>query len=169
MALLQQWRDWAYSFDDRTREGQQFWTSYFTMEQGIYKELLKNPKEVVSGTVTELAKKYEIEPILMAGFLDGINDSLVESNPIETMEADTEVSLNIDLEKLYYNMVGCKADWLYNLEEWDSLLSKERREELYKEQKMSKTVVNTQPKIGRNDPCPCGSGKKYKKCCGAKG
>ena len=27
------------------------------------------------------------------------------------------------------------------------------------------TVVNTQPKIGRNDPCPCGSGKKYKKCC----
>jgi preprotein translocase subunit SecA len=23
-----------------------------------------------------------------------------------------------------------------------------------------------QPKIGRNDPCPCGSGKKYKKCCG---
>ncbi len=24
----------------------------------------------------------------------------------------------------------------------------------------------TQPKVGRNDPCPCGSGKKYKKCCG---
>jgi SEC-C motif-containing protein len=24
------------------------------------------------------------------------------------------------------------------------------------------------PKIGRNDPCPCGSGKKYKKCCGAR-
>ncbi len=27
-------------------------------------------------------------------------------------------------------------------------------------------VVRTQPKVGRNDPCPCGSGKKYKKCCG---
>ncbi|WP_278336889.1 SEC-C metal-binding domain-containing protein [Dorea formicigenerans] len=26
--------------------------------------------------------------------------------------------------------------------------------------------VRLQPKIGRNDPCPCGSGKKYKKCCG---
>jgi SEC-C motif domain protein len=25
-----------------------------------------------------------------------------------------------------------------------------------------------QPRIGRNDPCPCGSGKKYKKCCGLK-
>jgi SEC-C motif-containing protein len=29
------------------------------------------------------------------------------------------------------------------------------------------TVRRESPKIGRNDPCPCGSGKKYKKCCGA--
>lgn len=28
------------------------------------------------------------------------------------------------------------------------------------------TYVREEPKIGRNDPCPCGSGKKYKKCCG---
>lgn len=28
------------------------------------------------------------------------------------------------------------------------------------------TVVNISPKVGRNDPCPCGSGKKHKKCCG---
>ncbi len=28
------------------------------------------------------------------------------------------------------------------------------------------TIRNTSPKVGRNDPCPCGSGKKYKKCCG---
>ena len=60
MGLLQQWRDWAYNFDDRTREGQQFWASYFQMEQGIYKQILANPNEVVSGTVEELAKKYEI-------------------------------------------------------------------------------------------------------------
>ena len=35
-----------------------------------------------------------------------------------------------------------------------------------KEGGINKTVVNTEPKIGRNDPCPCGSGKKYKNCCG---
>ncbi|MFB3142119.1 MAG: SEC-C metal-binding domain-containing protein, partial [Acidobacteriota bacterium] len=29
-----------------------------------------------------------------------------------------------------------------------------------------KTVVRTTRKVGRNEPCPCGSGKKYKKCCG---
>ena len=35
-----------------------------------------------------------------------------------------------------------------------------------KEGGMNKTVVNEGPKVGRNDPCPCGSGKKYKQCCG---
>ena len=32
----------------------------------------------------------------------------------------------------------------------------------------SRTPAKAQPRVGRNDPCPCGSGKKYKKCCGAK-
>ena len=86
-------------------------------------------------------------------------------NNIEEMEEDTEVSLDVDLEKLYRNMVGCQADWLYNLEEWDAIFPKEKRDELYKAEKSSKTVVKP-PKIGRNDPCPCGSGKKYKQCCG---
>lgn len=31
---------------------------------------------------------------------------------------------------------------------------------------VNRTVVNEGPKVGRNDPCPCGSGKKYKNCCG---
>ncbi|MFA6030900.1 MAG: SEC-C metal-binding domain-containing protein [Elusimicrobiota bacterium] len=40
--------------------------------------------------------------------------------------------------------------------------------ELTKEAEVAKpkTVVNTGPDVGRNDPCTCGSGKKYKKCCG---
>jgi preprotein translocase subunit SecA len=33
---------------------------------------------------------------------------------------------------------------------------------------VKKPVVNEEAKIGRNDPCPCGSGKKYKQCCGNK-
>ena len=35
-----------------------------------------------------------------------------------------------------------------------------------KEGGLNKTIVNEEPKVGRNDPCPCGSGKKYKNCCG---
>ncbi|MBQ4232163.1 MAG: SEC-C domain-containing protein [Lachnospiraceae bacterium] len=166
MGLLQTWRDWAYSQDERTREGKQFWNDYFALEKGVYEKLLDNPSEKITGTVEELSSRFELEPLIMAGFLDGINDSLVNPNPIENMEKDTTVTIEIDLEKLYYNMVACRADWLYNLPQWDNLLSEEKRAELYKSQKTSRTVVNAEKKIGRNEPCPCGSGKKYKNCCG---
>jgi uncharacterized protein YecA (UPF0149 family) len=36
-----------------------------------------------------------------------------------------------------------------------------------REQQRPQTVVRNTPKVGPNDPCPCGSGKKYKKCHGA--
>ena len=50
-----------------------------------------------------------------------------------------------------------------------SLFRKEGDTWYYVEGKMPKpkTVKRETPKVGRNDPCPCGSGKKYKKCCGA--
>ena len=62
-------------------------------------------------------------------------------------------------------MVAANAEWLYNLEQWNDIFSEEKRKELYKEQKRSTTVFK-EKKIGRNEPCPCGSGKKYKHCCG---
>lgn len=164
MALLEAWRDGAYGKDMNTKEGKLFWGNYFAVEKGIYEKLLAQPEAVI-GTVKELAERFGTTVFLMAGFLDGINDSLVTPNPIEEMEEDTVVSLAYDKEKLYYNMVAAKADWLYGLPEWDGLLSEERRKELYKEQKKSGTVVKDK-KVGRNDPCPCGSGKKYKFCCG---
>ena len=165
MSMLENWRNTAYGKDMNSREGQMFWGNYFAVEKGIYEKILENPKEVVKGTVKELAEKFETDTFLMTGFLDGINDSLVTPNPIETMEEDTEVSLEFDMELLYKNMVDARADWLYELPQWDALLTEERRKALYKEQKKSGTIVK-EKKIGRNDPCPCGSGKKYKFCCG---
>ena len=142
-----------------------FWANYFDIEKGIYAKLLENPDEVVRGTVRELAEKYGISVETMVGFLDGINDSLVEKNPIETMTEDTEVSLGFDKELLYKNMVDARADWLYGLPAWDEIFSKEKQHELFLEQRKSGTIVKPK-KIGRNDPCPCGSGKKYKQCHG---
>ena len=81
------------------------------------------------------------------------------------MEEETEVSLAFDKELLYKNMVAAEADWLYNLEEWDAIFDADKKKALYKEQKSSTTIVKD-AKIYPNDPCPCGSGKKYKKCCG---
>ncbi|MDD7403859.1 MAG: SEC-C metal-binding domain-containing protein [Butyribacter sp.] len=166
MGLLQEWREYAYGVDINSRAGKAIWSKYFDLEKGIYEELLADPSNVVMGTVKELAEKYQMELNYMVGFLDGINESLKTPNPIEEMDENTTVTLDIDIEKLYYNMVEAKAEWLYNLPAWDNLLTEERRKELYREQKKSGTIVKDK-KIGRNDPCPCGSGKKYKKCCGA--
>ncbi len=165
MSLLQEWRDYAYAKDMNGREGQLFWANYFNQEKEVYKTLLANADKVYEGTVASLAKDFGLELSIMVGFLDGINDSLVAPNPIEEMDQDTKVCLAFDKEKLYKNMVEAEADWLYEMEEWDPLLTPETRKELYREQKSSTTVVKDK-KIGRNDPCPCGSGKKYKKCCG---
>ena len=165
MALLQEWRDVAYSQEADKAQLQKFWTNYFLIEKGIYEKLLTNPDEVVRGTVKDLADKFEVDVMTMVGFLDGINDSLKVQNPIEEMDENTEVNLGFDKEMLYKNMVDAKADWLYELPQWDEIFTEEQKKELYKEQKKSGTVAKG-PKIGRNDPCPCGSGKKYKHCCG---
>ncbi len=165
MELLEQWRTTAYSQETDAKELNALWQRYFELEKAVYEELLEDPKKEVKGTVKELAERYNMELLQMVGFLDGINDSLVKPNPIETMKEDTLVSLKFDTEKLYKNMVGAKADWLYNLPQWDKIYDEAKRKELYLEEKKSGTIVKGH-KVGRNDPCPCGSGKKYKHCCG---
>jgi len=165
MALLEKWQKMAYNENMDQGELQRFWQRYFLLEQGVYEKLLTNPDEAVEGTVKELAEKYNLDILEMAGFLDGINDSLVTPNPIETMEEDTKVSLAFDKANLYKNMVAAKADWLYELPMWENIFDEETRKNLYLEQKKSGTVV-VGKKVGRNEPCPCGSGKKYKHCCG---
>ena len=165
MALLKKWRDMAYSETANKGDLQRMWTSYFQQETEIYKQLLANPDEEVKGTVKELAEKYGVDILIMTGFLDGINDSLKAENPIEEMEEDTVVSLAFDKTALYKNMVAAGADWLYELPEWEAIFDEETRKALYREQKSSTTVVKPD-KVYPNDPCPCGSGKKYKKCCG---
>ena len=99
MALLEQWQKVAYNEKTDKGELQRFWQRYFLLEKGVYEQLLENPDEKVEGTVKELAEKYHLSVMEMTGFLDGINDSLVEANPIDTMEEDTVVSLAFDKQE----------------------------------------------------------------------
>ena len=165
MSLLTEWRETAYNTERDQRSEQLFWADHFLQEKGVYEKLLAEPGTVVRGTVAELAAKYDMDLLHFTGVLDGINTSLVTPNPVEEMTEETEVSLEYVPEELYKNMVACKAEWLYELPQWEAILPAERRRELYLEQKKSNTVVKGK-KVGRNDPCPCGSGKKYKNCCG---
>ena len=163
--LYQQWQNIAYDETADRSQLEKFWGTYFQIEKEIYEKLLSNPDEVVKGTVKELAEKFGQEVLTMIGFLDGINESLLIEIDLDTVEEDTVVSLAFDKERLYKNMVAAKADWLYELPQWKEIFSEEELKKFYKEQKES-TTIRKHKKIGRNDPCPCGSGKKYKTCCG---
>ena len=143
------------------------WDDYFAKEKEIYAELLKDPDKEVKGSVKALAETFGISVMYMTAFLDGIQESLKEPNPIETMEEDTEVSLAFDKEMLFKNMVDAKAQWLYTLPEWNDIFDEEKQKDLIREARTMGTVKKPK-KIYPNDPCPCGSGKKYKKCCGKK-
>ena len=83
----------------------------------------------------------------------------------DSIRTDTELSFDIDFENLYYNMLDAKADYLFNLPQWDAIFSPEKRKEIQKQYRESCSVRN-ENKVGRNDACPCGSGRNYKKCCG---
>ena len=107
---------------------------------------------------------FKVDTVTAVGFIDGVNSSLKTEIDTKNLKEDSLVKLDVDYEKLYYNMLDAKAEWLYSLPGWDAIIDPEKRKEITKEYNKSKTYVN-ENKIGRNDDCPCGSGKKYKKCC----
>lgn len=164
MSLYKQWEELA-SKKRSQNEYEEFWKTYFEKERDNYATILEKKLKKINGKLKDLAAEYSMEPVIFAGFLDGINSSLLNEVDLDTLEEESDVNLEIDFEKLYYNMLDAKAEWLYKLEQWDEVLTKEKRDEITKEYKLSQIAVSL--KIGRNDPCPCGSGKKYKKCCGA--
>lgn len=166
MKLLETWRHEAYEIEDK-KEQEDFWDKYFAIEKEIYSEILDDPKESVKGSVAELAEKFNSSILHFTGFLDGINESLKEPLELEKIKENTNIEFSIDEEKLYYNMLEAEADWLYGLSQWDDILTREKRDNIEKEQRLSGTYVRGERKVGRNEPCPCGSGKKYKRCCGS--
>ena len=163
MSLFEQWKEQANQQRSQA-EHDKFWNAYLAKETENYEKILENSQEVFGGKLSELAQSFDMDPVTFLGFLDGINTSLVSSLELEGLTEDSEIKLEVDFEKLYYNMLDARANWLYNLPQWDSVLPEEKRKEITKDFNRSRIAVSS--KVGRNDPCPCGSGKKYKKCCG---
>ena len=163
MSYLSEWNDLIGNQTDDSFST--FWEKYSDAEKSIYGRLLEDKTGKDAGTFKELVEKYDVEPLLFMGFLDGINTSLKKELDLEKVKDDTKISFAIDFEKLYFNMHKAEAEHLYSLPGWDNILSSDEREQIALDYKKSKTIVKEKPP-GRNDPCPCGSGKKYKKCCG---
>jgi preprotein translocase subunit SecA len=164
MSLYKQWTDMVVEYV-KTKGEVAFWKEYGAIEKGIYTKLLANHKNAIKGSIKDLAEEFQTTNIFFMGFLDGISESLITNIDLEKLDENSVIELNIDFEKLYFNMLDAKADYLYELPQWEGIFLKEKRREIQASWRETKTVVN-ENKVGRNDPCPCGSGKKYKKCCG---
>ncbi|MFA9398533.1 MAG: SEC-C metal-binding domain-containing protein [Clostridiaceae bacterium] len=164
MSLYKDWSDMVVNYIKTNGEAA-FWEEYGTIEKNIYKDLLGKKSFCFQDTIANIARKNDTNELFAMGFLDGINDSLKETLDLENLEKNTMISLDIDVNKLYFNMLDAKADYLYELKEWDDILSQQDKKDIKKEWTKSVTATK-EDKVGRNDPCPCGSGKKYKKCCG---
>ena len=163
MSLFQDWKDLMENQTEDTFEN--FWKEYSETETKIYTHILENAKEHLSGTVDELVAGFQCDKTIFVGFLDGINSSLKTEIDLSGVTGETAIDLDVDFEKLFFNMLKAEADYLFTIPAWEDVLSEDTRMEIIKEFKRSKTV-HVEKKPGRNDPCPCGSGKKYKKCCG---
>ena len=171
MTYYETWIDNSENVKDQTSYTQ-YINAYYSMEKDAYDKILSaypDNKEFTSGKASELASKLGFNKDTMdifVGFLDGIKTSLKNEFDVESVDDDTQIDLDIDYEKLYYNMRDAKASWLFKLNSWKNVLDENQTAQIAREYREANIAHSN--KVGRNDPCPCGSGKKYKNCCGKK-
>lgn len=164
MSLLAQWNAILEGTGMTNAQADEFWNTYLSQEKDIYEKMLTEKNTKITGTLAGFAEENNLPAVLALGFMDGIHTSLEEAVNLETLTEESELNYTVDFKKLYLNMHKAKAEWLYTIEAWNEILSEEEQKEIKREYAESITV-RIENRIGRNDPCPCGSGKKYKKCC----
>ncbi len=164
MSLFKQWSENLENIKTQ-EEYQAFFNEYMSKETENYRKILESKNPVIEGRIKDLAEKNDMSAVEFMGFLDGANTSFKETLILDDLTEESEVKVEVDFEKLLWNMYDAKAEWLYGMKEWEEIFDEEKRKNIKKEFNRSKIVVKGE-KTGRNDPCPCGSGLKYKKCCG---
>ena len=103
MGLYKQWEEIAQAQKDQAQYNA-FWNEYLEMEKSNYQYILENHLNKLEGRLADLAAKFSMEPIVFAGFLDGINSSLADELELDTLDEDTVLSSEINFEKIYWNM-----------------------------------------------------------------
>jgi hypothetical protein len=162
MTLYKKW--FAAAYDKTGNTIKKCWDEYIPLEKEVYSKLLKDKTTHIEGTISELGEKFNMSHEQVVGFIDGINDATDEPVDVKDLTADSSVNIIYTFEALYKKMVEFRAEHLCELTEWDAIFDETTKRKMYREQRES-TTIRKQTKVGRNDPCPCGSGKKYKKCC----
>ncbi len=164
MSLYKQWTETLENIKTQ-EEYRDFFNEYMSKETENYRKILESKNPVIEGYIKDLAENNNMSALEFMGFLDGVNTSFKENLTLDDLTEESKIKAEIDFEKLLWNMHDAKAEWLYGMKEWEGIFDEEKRKHIKKEYNRSKTVIKGE-KVGRNDPCPCGSGLKYKKCCG---
>ena len=119
MSLYSDWKARAENLQSDAAY-QQYWNNYFAQETEVYKRVLLSHDKPLAGTVKALAEQVGMDSVAFVGYLDGANSSFADGEKdLEALTEDSEVTLNFDFEKLFFNMHEAKADWLFNLPEWN--------------------------------------------------
>ncbi len=154
--------EWEHAY-----EGKEFPDLVFSVYSHALENLAKGRAEPLFYEPEDDGKSYDVANEWCAGFLRG--GALWE----EVDEADVElVQAPIDLVKLFATEDGFEV--LDAMSEQEVAAKQEEvLDGVYTVYKhfnalRNKPQTREEPKIGRNDPCPCGSGKKFKKCCANK-
>ena len=163
MTLYEKWSKKAY--DGQGQNEPKVWNEYLPLEQRFYERMIESGEPAIKGKLSDLAKKNGMTPEYFCGLLDGIKEALNEGLDVEKLTPNTEINVSTTFERLYKKMVEYKAEHLYSLPQWNGIFTEGQQKVYYTEQRRSTTVVRDSAKVGRNEPCPCGSGKKFKHCC----
>ena len=183
----------GYLTENDLKEISEYVTTNFLKKKAISsKELTnKSEEEVIDYLYDLIIKDYEkkmIDTPVMNEFEKAISLRVIDSNWVEHMNAMEHLKEGIGLRG-YGQINPIQAYTTEGYELFDHLLDKidnniaifllraevtqntERKQTLTGTARDGKETVKQKPKkasakIGRNDPCPCGSGKKYKQCCG---
>ena len=160
MTYYEQWIDNSETVKDQTSYTH-YINTYYSMEKDAYEKILSafpDNADLTSGKASELASKLGFNKSTMdifVGFLDGIKTSLKNELDVENVDDDTQIDLDIDYGKLYYNMRDAKATWLFKLPAWKKVLDEDTTAQITREYRDANIAHST--KVGRNEPCPCAS------------
>jgi hypothetical protein len=133
-------------------------------------------------TLASLHPAEAIDDIREAFDLDLVDPQMIDQESVEESISQGEVGMHRDLG--YLPPTGV-PDAIDELSRWAAFREEPARRSPRYEDELSdaewlspsrpaipwerpEPIRNTRPRVGRNDPCPCGSGKKFKKCCGAR-
>ncbi len=105
--------------------------------------------------------------LVAKGISGGLEDCMKDIDGLSTLDRKNKIFSSITERYTDYSITWFnnsdedEYDYYYEDDEDD-----DTRKEIYEEAKKIVSLRDYKPKVGRNEPCPCGSGKKYKRCCG---